>query len=114
MTDMSEAMKVVGSQAANSRVGVDELSAAIGTVVATTRKSGSEVGTALKSIFINLQNVASSKINKTLKAAGTSMTVMKDGIEQLRTPIEICPAFISSKSNVLIQSVISFIPVNAF
>ena len=89
MQDMSEAMTVVGSQAANSRVGVDELSAAIGTLVSSTRKSGNEVATSLKAIFINLQNVASSKINNTLKAAGTSMTVMKDGIEQLRTPMEI-------------------------
>ena len=89
MTDMSEAMTVVGSQAANSRVGVDELSAAIGMMVSSTRKSGNEVATSLKAIFINLQNVASSKINNTLKAAGTSMTVMKDGIEQLRTPMEI-------------------------
>ena len=89
MQDMSEAMTVVGSQAANSRVGVDELSAAIGTMVSSTRKSGNEVATSLKAIFINLQNVASSKINNTLKAAGTSMTVMKDGIEQLRTPMEI-------------------------
>ena len=89
MQDMSEAMKVVGSQAANSRVGVDELSAAIGTMVSSTRKSGNEVATSLKAIFINLQNVSSSKIIKTLEAAGTSMTVMKDGIEQLRTPMEI-------------------------
>ena len=89
MQDMAEAMKVVGSQAANSRVGVDELSAAIGTMVSSTRKSGNEVATSLKAIFINLQNVSSSKIIKTLEAAGTSMTVMKDGIEQLRTPMEI-------------------------
>ena len=89
MQDMAEAMKVVGSQAANSRVGVDDLSAAIGTMVSSTRKSGNEVATSLKAIFINLQNVSSSKIIKTLEAAGTSMTVMKDGIEQLRTPMEI-------------------------
>ena len=89
MQDMASAMTVVGSQAANSRVGIDELSAAIGTMVSSTRKSGNEVATSLKAIFINLQNVASNKINNTLKAAGTSMTVMKDGIEQLRTPMEI-------------------------
>ena len=89
MQDMASAMTVVGSQAANSRVNIDELSAAIGTMVSSTRKSGNEVATSLKAIFINLQNVASSKINNTLKAAGTSMTVMKDGIEQLRTPMEI-------------------------
>ena len=89
MQDMTSAMTVVGSQAANSRVNIDELSAAIGTMVSSTRKSGNEVATSLKAIFINLQNVASDKINNTLKAAGTSMTVMKDGIEQLRTPMEI-------------------------
>ena len=89
MTDMADAMTIVGSNAANAGVKVEELSAIIGTAVATTKKSGSEVGTAFKSIFVNLQNTSSSKIANTLKEAGTSMTEVKNGIEQLRSPIEI-------------------------
>ena len=86
---MANAMKVTGALAAQTGVKIDELSAFIGTATATTKKSGDEIGTSFKSIFTNLQNVTSSKIVNTLKEAGTSMTVMKDGIEQLRTPTEI-------------------------
>ena len=89
MSDMSEAMKVTGALAAQTGVKIDELSAFIGTATATTKKSGSEIGTAFKSIFTNLQNISSDKIINTLNEAGASMTVMKDGIEQLRTPTEI-------------------------
>lgn len=89
MTDLANAMTTVGSNAANAGVEVDELSALIGTAVATTKKEGNEVGTAYKSIFVNLQNTSSSKIVNTLQKAGTSMTEMKNGIEQLRSPIDI-------------------------
>ena len=89
MTDLANAMTTVGSNAANAGVKVNELSALIGTAVATTKKEGNEVGTAYKSIFVNLQNTSSSKIVNTLQKAGTSMTEMKNGIEQLRSPIAI-------------------------
>lgn len=89
MTDLSEAMTVVGSNAANAGVKVDELSALIGTAVATTKKEGSEVGTAFKTIFVNLQNTASSKIQNTLEKAGTSMTTIVNGVERLRSPVAI-------------------------
>ena len=89
MTDMANAMTTVGSNAANAGVQVNELSALIGTAVATTKKEGNEVGTAYKTIFVNLQNVASTKIVNTLKKAGTSMTEMVNGVEQLRSPIAI-------------------------
>lgn len=89
MTDMADAMTIVGSNAANTGVKVDELSSIIGTAVATTKKSGSEVGTAFKTIFVNMQNTSSDKILNTLKEAGTSMTEIKDGAERLRSPIAI-------------------------
>lgn len=89
MTDIADAMTIVGSNAANAGVKVDELSSIIGTAVATTKKSGSEVGTAFKTIFVNLQNTSSDKILNTLKEAGTSMTEIKDGAERLRSPIAI-------------------------
>ena len=89
MTDLANAMTTVGSNAANAGVKVNELSALIGTAVATTKKEGNEVGTAYKSIFVNLQNTSSSKIQATLEKAGASMTEMKNGIEQLRSPISI-------------------------
>ena len=89
LSDMAEATSIVGSLAANTGVKVNELSAVIGTLVSTTKQSGSEVANATKSIFMNLQNVGSDKIINTLNKANASMTVMKDGIEQMRTPIQI-------------------------
>lgn len=89
MTDIANAMTTVGSNAANAGVQINELSALIGTAVATTKKEGNEVGTAYKSIFVNLQNTSSSKIQATLEKAGTSMTEIVNGAEQLRSPIAI-------------------------
>ena len=43
MTDIANAMTTVGSNAANARVQVNELSALIGTAVATTKKEGNEL-----------------------------------------------------------------------
>ena len=89
LTDMANAMTIVGSNAANAGVKVNELSAIVGTAVATTKKDGNEIGTAFKTIFVNLQNTSSSKIISTLEKAGTSMTEIKNGVEQLRSPVAI-------------------------
>lgn len=89
MTDMAEAMSTVGTSAAQAGIEVNELSSIIGTSVATTKKEGSEVGTAWKAILVNLQNISSSKITGTLDKANASMTEMVNGTKQLRDPMEI-------------------------
>ena len=43
MTDIANAMTTVGSNAANAGVQINELSALIGTAVATNKKEGNEV-----------------------------------------------------------------------
>ena len=67
MLDMAEATTQAGSMAAQSGVQVNELSALIGTAVARTKKSGNEIGTALKALFINLQNTQNKKIVATFE-----------------------------------------------
>ncbi len=89
MEDMAEAMSKAASMAAEMNVQEDELSALIGVAQAGTQQGGSEVGTALKSLFINLQNTNSDKIVNTLESVGVSMTEIVNGTEKLRTPIEI-------------------------
>ena len=89
MTDMAEATTQAGSMAAQAGVEVDELSALIGTAVARTKKDGNEIGTALKSLFVNLQNTQSEKIVTTFDRLGISMTKMVDDTEVLKTPIEL-------------------------
>lgn len=89
MTDMAEATTQAGSMAAQAGVEVNQLSALIGTAVARTKKSGNEIGTALKALFINLQNTQNNKIVGTFDNLGISMTKMVDDTELLKTPIEL-------------------------
>ena len=89
MTDMAEAMSEAGTVASSYRVSIEDLSAMVGTMEAVTKSGGSEVGNSIRSILINLQNVNSSKITKTLDKANASMTEMVNGAEKLRNPIAI-------------------------
>lgn len=89
METMTSAITKAGSTASTTGVQINELSAMIGTISARTKESGEEVGTGIKSLLINLQNTSSDKIVQTLKKANVSMTEMKNGIEQLRSPIAI-------------------------
>ena len=89
METMANAITKAGSTASTTGVQINELSAMIGTISARTKESGEEVGTGIKSLLINLQNTSSTKIVSTLKEANASMTEMKNGVEQLRSPIEI-------------------------
>lgn len=89
MTDMAEATTQAGSMAAQAGVSIEQLSALIGTAVSRTKKDGNEIGTALKALFINLQNTQNKKISGTFDELGISMTKMVGDSEQLKTPIEL-------------------------
>mgnify|MGYP003291639666 CR=1 FL=1 len=89
MQDIADATTETASVAAQYGVQISELSALIATATANTRESGSEVGTALKSILINLQDTTSKPVTDTFNALGISMTKVVNGAEQLKTPIEL-------------------------
>ena len=89
MKDIADATTETASVAAEFGVQIDELSALIATATANTRESGSEVGTALKAILINLQDTTSKPVTDTFDALGISMTKVVDGAEKLKTPIEL-------------------------
>ena len=57
MSDLAEAMSIVGSQAASSGMEVDETTAALATMIAVTQQSGSQMGNAFKGILMNLWQV---------------------------------------------------------
>ena len=61
MTELAEATKLVASQASSSGMSVDQMTAAVGTMIATTKQGGNVAGRALKAILMNLQQVAVSK-----------------------------------------------------
>ena len=89
MQDMADATSEAASVAAQYGVDIDELSALIAVAVSKTRESGSEVGNALKALFINLQDTTSKPIQEAFDSVNISMTEMVDGAEKLKTPIEL-------------------------
>lgn len=89
MADMASAMTKAGTVASSYNVSIEDLSAMIGTMESVTKLGGEEVGTGIKSILINLQNISSSKITGTLDKANASMTEIVNGAEKLRNPISI-------------------------
>ena len=89
MQDMADATSEAASIASQYGVQVDELSAMIAVVTSKTRESGSEVGNALKSIFINLQDTTNKTITNVFDSVGISMTKMANGAKVLKTPIEL-------------------------
>lgn len=89
MEDMAEATEIAGSIASTYGVQIEDLSSMIGTMVSRTQKSGNEMGTALKSLLVNFQNLESSKIVNTFDSVGISMTEMVDGAEKLKNPIQL-------------------------
>lgn len=86
---MADATSKAASMAAQTGVQVNELSAIIGTAVSRTKQSGDVIGTALKTLFINLQDTSNKKIVGTFDALGISQTKFVNGSEQLKTPIEL-------------------------
>lgn len=99
MTELAEGMSIVGSQAASLGVKVNETTAVLGTMIATTQQSGSEMARAFKAILLNLQQVTDeeegidaeglTKYEEACKALNVSLKETKDGITSLRDPMEV-------------------------
>lgn len=106
MENLAQATKVSASQAAVSNVAIDELTAAVGTMVAKTQESGDVAGRAFKGILMNIQQVKAdadeigdggeaitteslSKYEEATKALGVSLKEVKNGVWELRDPMQI-------------------------
>lgn len=106
MEELTNATKVAGSQAAQSGVDIDEMTAAVGTMIATTQEGGETAGRAFKAILMNLRQVSAeaddigdggesitteslTKYEKACEALGVSLKTVKDGVVSLRDPMEI-------------------------
>ena len=106
MENLAEATKVAASQASASGVAIDELTAAVGTMVATTQQGGNVAGRAFKGILMNLQQVKASaseigdgdaditaesltKYEAAVNALGVSLKEVRNGAVQLRSPMEV-------------------------
>lgn len=99
MTDLAEGMSIVGSTAASFGVDVDEATAALATMSATTQQSGSEVARAFRAILLNIRQVSDeeegidaeglTKYEEACNALGVSLKETKNGILSLRDPMEV-------------------------
>lgn len=106
MSELAEATKIVASQAAQSGIGIDEMTAAVGTMIATTQQGGEVAARALKGILMNLQAVKGTaedigdggeditdesltKYEKACLDLGVALKEVKNGVLQLRDPMVI-------------------------
>lgn len=106
MTDLAEATKIAASQSKTAGIQIDEMTAAVGTMIATTQQGGDIAGRAFKGLIMNLQQVEGTaeeigdggdaittesltKYEKACKDLGVSLKEVKDGTLQLRDPMQV-------------------------
>lgn len=101
LTDIADGVRVSASYAAEAGVQIDELTAAEATMIATTKRSGSEMGRAFRSILLNLQQVRGEfdgeiideeslkKVEARCHSLGVELETMTSEGAKLRNPMEI-------------------------
>lgn len=102
LTDIADGVRVSASYAAEAGVQIDELTAAEATMIATTKRSGSEMGRAFRSILLNLQQVSGEfedgeiideeslkKVEDRCHSLGVELETMTAEGAKLRNPMEI-------------------------
>lgn len=101
LTDIADGVRVSASYAAEAGVQIDELTAAEATMIATTKRSGSEMGRAFRSILLNLQQVKGEfdgeiideeslkKVEARCHSLGVELETMTSEGAKLRNPMEI-------------------------
>ena len=99
MSDFSDAISTVGSDAASFGVQADETAAAVGTISAATKQSGEEAALAFRSILLHIRQVSDEengitpdglvKYEQACNDLGISLQETKDGVRSLRDPMEV-------------------------
>lgn len=103
MVELANATKVAANQLSNMNIEENELTALLGTGIATSREAGETVGRAVKGIMMNLQQVEGEtgfdgevidseslkKVEARCHSVGVELEYMQDGIARLRDPMEV-------------------------
>lgn len=103
MEELARATKVAANQLSNSNIDENEMTALLGTGIATSREAGETVGRAVKGIIMNLQQVKGetgfdgeiidedslAKVEARCHSVGVELEYMQDGIARLRDPMEV-------------------------
>lgn len=115
MSDLAEATKIAGSQFALSGIQTDQMTAMLGTMIATTQQGGEVAARAAKGILMNLQQVKATaddigdggeditaesltKYEKACADLGVSLKEVKNGVTSLRDPMVILEELANSVS----------------
>lgn len=101
LTDIADATRVSASFAAEAGVSIDQLTAAESAMIATTKRSGSEIGRAFRTILLNLQQVSGEfdgeiideeqlkKVEARCHSLGVELETMGKNGAELRNPMEV-------------------------
>ena len=102
MTELANGVRVAGSMMANSGLTQAETASLLGTGIATTKEKGETVGRGLRGIIMNLRQIKGEtedgeiiddtqleKVEAVCKDVGVSLKEVKNGIVELRNPIDI-------------------------
>lgn len=103
LEELAKATKVAASQLANANIEENELTALLGTGIATTKEAGETVGRAVKAIIMNLQQVKGEtgfdgeiideeqlkKVEKRCHGLGVELEYIQGGVAKLRDPIDV-------------------------
>lgn len=79
---IAEGLGKVAPMAAMANVGVDELTAAIGTITAVTQRTGNEAATALRAIFMNIMGETTSEVEDGVESTKENVDAMLDLIKK--------------------------------
>ena len=75
---IAEGLGIVAPVAAQANVGIDELTAAIGTITAVTQRSGSETARALRALFLNIVGDTKTEIEEDLTWTAGEIDGLRD------------------------------------
>lgn len=102
LMDLAEATKTAASQSADSGIAINEATAAMSTMIATTKESGETVAEAWQDILMYIQQVKGetghgeilddkslSEYENACNALGVSLKEVKNGVTSLRDPMVI-------------------------
>lgn len=100
MSDLAAATKLAASQSADSKIAVSEMSAAMGTMMSVTRQGSEETAAAWNNILQtigqasgaldgSMDEKALTKYEKVCSDLGVSLKTVRNGIAELRDPMEI-------------------------
>lgn len=81
VAEISAGMGKIATIASTAHIGINELTAALGTITAVTQRSGTEAATALRAIFLNIMGDTTTEIEDGAKWTAGEIEGLRDVLE---------------------------------